>query len=76
MTSVPAVSYTHLDVYKRQLESLSDGKFSFSYPAEDWEVWEQVTTDYHPLTIFYKGTADDGSTSCLLYTSFEAYPEY
>ena len=46
-----------------ELESLSDGKFSFSYPAEDWEVWEQVTTDYHPLTIFYKGTADDGSTS-------------
>ena len=23
----------------------------------------QGTTDYHPLTIFYKGTADDGSTS-------------
>ena len=45
------------------LDGLSDGKFSFSYPAEDWEVWEQVTTDYHPLTIFYKGTADDGSTS-------------
>ena len=30
---------------------------------DSWEVWEQVTTDYHPLTIFYKGTADDGSTS-------------
>lgn len=51
------------DLQGMELESLSDGKFSFSYPAEDWEVWEQVTTDYHPLTIFYKGTADDGSTS-------------
>ena len=51
------------DLQGMELESLSDGKFSFSYPAEDWEVWEQVTTDYHPLTNFYKGTADDGSTS-------------
>ena len=41
------------DLQGMELESLSDGKFSFSYPAEDWEVWEQVTTDYHPLTIFY-----------------------
>ena len=46
-----------------ELENLSDGNFGFSYPADEWEVWDQVTTDYHPLTIFYKATADDGSTS-------------
>lgn len=51
------------DLQGMELESLSDGSLSFSYPTEDWEVWEQVTTDYHPLTIFYKETADDGSTS-------------
>ena len=51
------------DLQGMELESISDGSFSFSYPSEDWEVWEQITTDYQPLTIFYKGTAEDGSTS-------------
>ena len=47
------------DLQGMELESLSDGKFSFSYPAEDWEVWEQVTTDFVIIRAgFGAGTLD------------------
>ena len=56
-----AVSYTHLDVYKRQLQQwLEDNAFAFSQAEQNYLV-QQYQALETPMYVDY--------TTCLLYTS-------
>ena len=55
------VSYTHLDVYKRQVQTMRK--------EAGFEVMDKIAVTYEGTEKAEKVFADNASTICLLYTS-------
>ena len=66
--STGAVSYTHLDVYKRQIVDLATRMIELAgyRPGEDIEI---KFTGLRPGEKLYEEVLSDKENTCLLYTS-------